>query len=364
MLPIRLTASVAAVTMCAFTSAQTAVTVSPTQTALLEGNSNNAFPWNSTTVRRYTQIHSDLGASALAITRLAFRGNAGNTTNYTAIRDVDMEMSMGPSVDFDRASFVFAANYLAPPTIVVARRIVNIGPLGQNATTGPLPFTIFIPLDAPYNHPGTVSLIWDAAVFSNTIQTGSGTFNQIDAEGGSQTSATSTITGTGCIATGRTTAMTHTLPLVANGNVLLFYPTVSNGPSSAPTILTLGATNPAIPYPGLCAPIMTDLLLMIDIGLTSATGAISGDTGLGWVIPNVGLTGATITTQAFSVDLSRVDPIPLSASNGRSHVIPAPNTTNIVRVSRIYNSSTGATGTLASPVTTSIGYGIVTEFTH
>ena len=143
--------------------------VSPVATATVEGNSNNAFPWNSSTVRRYTQIHSDLTGTPRNSTKLAVRQNAGTTTNYTGTWACDLEMYMGDSVDWDRAGWVFANNYLGPRTAVFARRVINLGPMGQNATTGPLPFTVDIPLDAPHAYVGVRSLLWEALIHANTL---------------------------------------------------------------------------------------------------------------------------------------------------------------------------------------------------
>jgi hypothetical protein len=332
--------------------------VSPSQGSGAEGDTNNAFPWNSTTARRYTQIHSDMVGAARNITQLAFRGNAGNTTNYTGTRDVDLEMFMGDSVDWDQASFIFAANYLGPASTVFARRVINMGPLGQNSTTGPLPFTLLVPLDSPYAYTGTRSLVWDARVHSNVL---TGNFNQLDAESGTAATGTSTITGTGCIATGRTSAMTHTFSATDRAGALVMFPTVSNGPSSAYTLLALGFTNPNLPVPGLCANLFTDMAALIEIGNTSATGAFSGDTGVAFVLPNV-YAGAVLTSQAVSLDLGRTGGLLLSLSNGRSVTLPNPNTTDVVRVSRIYNNTDGPNGVLAAPITSAQSYGIVTEF--
>jgi len=332
--------------------------VSPSSTSGNEGDANNAFPWNSTTARRYTQIHSDIGGSALSISMLSFRGNAGNTTVYNGIRACDMEMNMADSVDWDQATFIFAANYAGPVTSVFARRVINLGPLGPNTTAGPNPFTIFVPLDSPYSYAGTRSLMWEALVYSNTV---AGTFNQLDAESGSSATGTSTITGTGCTVVGRTSAMTHTFSATDRAGTLVMIPTISNGPSNAYSLLALGFSNPNLPIPGLCANSYTDLAALIEIGSTSAAGALSGDNGVAFVLPNV-YAGAVLTSQAISLDLTSTFPLLLAVSNGRSVVLPNPNLSDVVRVTRIYNNSSGPTGTLAAPITSAHSYGIVTEF--
>lgn len=335
--------------------------VSPITAATAEGDGSNAFPWNSTTARRYTQIHSDLGGPR-PISQISFRGNAGNTTNYTATRSCDLEMQMADSVDWDQAQFVFAANYAGPASTVFARRVINLGPLGQNMVSGPNPFTIFVPLDSPYAYTGVRSLLWDARVYSNVINSGTGSFNAIDIESGSTAAGTSTITGTGCIATGRTGAMTHTFSATDRAGTLVLIPTVSNGPSNAYTLLAIGFSNPNAPITNLCANLYTDLSALLEIGATSAGGAISGDSGLGFVLPNF-YAGAVLTTQAVSLDVGRAPPdLLLSLSNGRSVTLPTPNLSDVVRVTRIYNNTDGPNGALGIPVTTAHSFGVVTEF--
>lgn len=335
--------------------------VSPIQSTAAEGNSNQAFPFNSPVVRRYQQIHSDIGGQPRVITKLSFRQNAGNTTAFTGTWACDMEMSMGQSVAWDQASFVFSQNYIGSPLQVFARRVINLGPLGQNSTTGPLPFTVDIPLDVPFVYIGVNSLIWDVSVHSNVL---TGTFNQYDAEGCSSTSASTSITGTGCIATGQTAGMTHLVSAIDRAGALLFYATVTNAPPTAMTLLALGGTNPNVPVPGLCGNLLTDLAATINLGFSSATGTITVNEGFGLVFSQNIFVGATLFTQALSLDPGRIDPIQFSLSNGRATVFPSSNLSNVVQASRIYNSVGGTGSLVASPVTTSIGYAVVTQFTY
>ena len=135
-------------------------------------------------------------------------------------------------------------------------------------------------------------------------------------------------------------------------------------PASAPTFLALGITNPNLPVPGLCANSYTDLTAIIDLGAASAAGAVTGDSGIGFLLPNVGLAGSTFYTQALSLDTGRLDPLPLCVSNGRSVVVPSPATTDIIQIARIYNNAGGANASIAAVVTSTHNYGIVTEFTY
>ncbi len=336
--------------------------ISPVQVATVEGNGGNNFPFNSTAARRYQQIHSDLGLEGRAITKLSFRGNAGNTTNYTGTYACDMEMLMGSSVAWNQATTSFATTFIGVPTPVFARRVFNIGPIGQNAATGPRPFTVDIPLDAPFAYIGAgSSLAWELRVHSNVL---TGNFNAFDIHSAPTAAGTSTITGTGCVATGRTSAMTHTATANDHGGMLFFTSTVTNGPSNAPTVLAIGSTDPNLAFPGVCSNLHTNLLVTINLGPTSATGAFTGDNGFALVFPQNRFGGATLYTQAISIDPGQASPIQVSLSNGRSLLFPMPNTSDVVRVTRLFNNVGGTTATHSFATSSLFGYGLVTQFTY
>jgi len=185
--------------------------VSPVGAATVDGSGANGFPFASATVRRYQQIHSDLGAAPLQITSLSFRLSAG-TTNYLGTRITDVELYMGEGVSALQPSYTFDDNYVAPKTLVIPRSFITFGPQGQAVSPGPNPFTSNMDflLPAPFLYTGANSLVWELHNFGVTTGAAGTYTTTTDAEQGVVTAGTSTITGTGCIATGQTVAMTHT----------------------------------------------------------------------------------------------------------------------------------------------------------
>ena len=340
--------------------------VSPIVSATAEGSSANAFPFSSAVVRRYMQIHGDLGTTPQLFKKLRFRPSAPTAaTTYTGTLALDVELYMGQSNGVDKASMFFKNNYVLPPTTAIARKIVNMGPQGLVTPPGPIPFNtaMELVLDAPFLYTGTKACVWELVVYSNTI---SGSFQTVDADSVTHVSGVSAITGTGCIATGQTAAMAHTMSAVDSSGILALNFTVTAAPASAPILAAIGISNPNLPVFGLCSNLYTDLLAVLPIGSASATGAIttteSGASTL--FLPNL-YGGATLYTQCHAPDLTRVDPIPVCNSNGRSIVLPMPNLTKVINACRIFNNAGGTTATQGVYFTTStIGYALPTEFVY
>lgn len=329
--------------------------ISPVQSATTEGSSNNIFPWASG-ARRYQQIHSDMPTTPMRIVSIGFRHNA-TTSASTGTRTIDMEMSMGRGVGYDQVRLTFDANYVgASKMTVIARKTINMMG-GATVSPGPCPFdpNLDVKLDAPYLHLPTDSLLWDVTIYSNTV---SGTFQAMDADASSVTSATSTTFGTGCTATGRTSAMSLALAGADNGGVVGLLFTVANAPSTAPVIMIIGTTEIDVPIPGLCSNLYTDLLLLIPFGASSATGALAE----ALVAPNPG--AGSLSAQALSIDVGQTG-LPFVVSNRRTVTIPAANTTKVLKVTRLTNTDGNSAATKATLFTTSsIGYGLPTRFTY
>src|SRR5262245_4419005 len=90
--------------------------VSPIQTTSTEGSGANGAPlFNNGLSPRYLAIHSDVGGIPKFIKMLSYRRNGGSAAS-AGTRTIDMEISMGDSVDYDRASYVFASNWIGTPT--------------------------------------------------------------------------------------------------------------------------------------------------------------------------------------------------------------------------------------------------------
>jgi hypothetical protein len=228
--------------------AQNNTIVSPIAATNTEGNGQNAFPWlpnNSTAtsavnVHRYMQIHSDLGNTPKVITKIAFRRN-GPSATQNGTRAIDMELWMGNAVDYARCSWVYANNWVMAPTQVLTRQIVNIGPLA--APGNPAPFEIAIPLGTPHVHVGVWSLGWDAKIHGNVETPPLVTL--LDADTSSAAfGLTPPLTGAGCIASGRTSAMSLVLSHHDSGGTYVFGGYVDNAPATAPLFLALGTRMP------------------------------------------------------------------------------------------------------------------------
>lgn len=335
--------------------------VSPITANGVEGTSSNAFPFTSAVLRRYQQIHSDLPAGPLSVSRLAFRANTPSTvTNFTGTRTmtVDMFIGTGPA-SYAAVSRNYASNF-SSRTQVLTGQTINWGPQGTTVSPGPQPFAgvntdIAIPT---YVWPGG-TLAWELAMYSNT---GVGTFGTIDADQGSVTTAPATTTGAGCTCTGRATAQTLSLSAADMQGHFCLQLGTSNGPSTAPLLLAIGTANPNLPFPGLCSNVYTNLSVPpFFVGTTSATGALASQEGFTLAVPNT-FAGATLYLQGHAVDAGQAG-LPICNSNGVSLTVPTPNTSRVVQVSRMFdnsNTTTATTGVFFA--TSSLGYGLVVEF--
>lgn len=344
--------------------------VSPTPaSATVEGSTSNAFPWNTTIICRYMQVHSDTVGTVMVVNKVSQRRD-GATAAAGGTRNVDLEMFMGDSVAWDRVSYVFASNYLAPATQVVARQVVSIGP--TSAPGSPAPFELAVPLSTPYIYTGVNSLAWEVVQYSNAAV---GTIGQLDVQSGSSNAGVAaTLTGPGCTATGQASVMDLGVQHVDRGGAYQFGFFVANAPASAPVVLYLGLSNPNQAFPGLCGSLYTDLTAVLGAAVSDASGYVreigtSTTTSYPYapwtiVLPNP-LGQPTLYAQAHALDLGRSDPLPICNSNGRSWQIPAPSTTSVARASRLYNfQAQGPTYPHATPLTLMHGYAAVTEFTY
>lgn len=335
--------------------------------ATVEGDASNAFPWNTTIISRYMQVHSDVGGSPKLISRIALRRN-GATAPTNNTRALDIEMFMGESVPWNRVRYVFQSNYVAPSMTVLPRQVINVGPTVVPGS--PAPFELAVPLAAPFPYSGANSLAWECVMYSQM-----GASATMDTQSGSSTVAsTPTLTGPGCVATGQTATMDLGIQHVDRGGAYQFGAYVQNAPANSPTLVFFGFNNFNLALPGLCGNVYHDAVLSVPVGSADATGYI-GERGTStslaypsafctFVLPN-NIAGATIYAQAHSLDAGRTDPLPVCNSNGRSFTVPVPDTTTVSPVSRLYNFTLqGPTYGNATPITLAHGYGAVVEFTY
>lgn len=342
--------------------------VSPVGTALVEGmtgalNSGNVFPFVSNVQRRYMQIHGDLGGNPLVITQLSFRINS-DPTNYTSTRTQDLELYMGEGLSALEPKFAFDANYVTPRTLVIPRTQLTFGPTGQGSATGPNPFTgnMDLVLSTPFIYSGAHPLVWETVMYGVT---GGGQFASLDVEQGFVTASTSSVTGTGCNATGNTAAMTHTFTCNDIAGTLLMNATVAAAPANSLCFLGIGFSNPVLTVPGLCSTVYTDAVLTQLIGFSDAGGAITTarSSQSTFVLPNT-LVGVPLYTQVFGIDAASSAGIPFTGSNGRVVTVPASNTTRVNQVSRLFNSVGGNSATEALCLPQTVGFSLVTRISH
>ncbi|MEZ5965232.1 MAG: hypothetical protein R3F56_15470 [Planctomycetota bacterium] len=335
--------------------------VSPITANGVEGSGSNAFPFTSATLRRYQQIHSDLPAGPLTISSLSFRANTpGVVTTYAGTRTIVIDMSIGTGpASYADVSRVFAQNFTSS-TQVLTNQTLNWGPQGTTVSPGPQPFAgantdILFP---SYVWPGG-SLTWEVTIVSNTV---SGTFATIDSDASSVTTSAASTTGTGCVCTGRTSASTISSSFADMAGYLTMQIGVTNGAISAPALLSIGTSNPNLPFPGLCSNLLTDLAVPpFFIGNTGTTGTLSSQEGFTLAVPNH-FAGAQLYFQAHTVDAGQAG-LPICNSSGVTVTLPTSNLSKIVQVSRMFDSSNTTTATTGIFfATSSLGYGLPVEF--
>lgn len=331
--------------------------ISPTLRTASEGNAASNIPFGSVSPRRYLQIHSDLPQSAIAIQGLSWRQTAGTGT-ATGTRTLDMALSLVRSLRADIVRFNFAANYLAPPTEVVARRNVNFGPQGAASSPGPSPFQgMSLTFDRPFAWSGQGSLAWEATIFGGTS---AGAFAAADAEDYPRNAATNVASGNGCIATGNNDPMRLDVTSFALGLGTFYATSVRAAPADAPLFLTLGAFDPDVPVRGLCTNVRTDLAVTVPLGAADGAGTLQ-PIGSQVLFVQRDLSGATLHAQAFALDVRSSNAIPLVGSNGVATTFAPPHPT-FPDVSRIYTDGEPVTSSSAPLRADAVGFGLVTRF--
>jgi len=230
-----------------------------------------------------------------------------------------------------------------------------------------------IPLTTAFLYTGVRSIAWEAKVFSNSL---SGTFAAaVDAHGpGITPGVNPVVSGPGCVAGGQTAAMTMTVSHADSAGLYHFGCYVERCPINAPVVLALGATNPSLSVPGLCGPLYTDLVAVIPVGLSSATGYLgnSDESSILRAAPSMVFAaqntfpGAVFYLQAHAIDTGSSSLLPIANSDGKVVTVPASNTgSGVAKVTRVSNNGNGTLATQGIYFsTTSYGYGLVTEFSY
>lgn len=293
---------------------------SPAGFDAVEGNSDFATFF---TPRRFQQIDAtSIGRTPLPIRRLAFRRNGTFTGANALPRTATFTVTMGYG-DFARLDPIFDNNYVGGPAVTVfTPKVVNIPDWTQLPTTTPAPFDLPLPFDTTFVFDGQRALVFDVIV-ENFSRSGD---MYVDRENRSSARNSGAVLGTGCIATGRTSAFSHFVAFLSyapgdpNYGFRIEH-SGSNAPTSAPVALLLGVVDPNLPLPGFCAALRT--LPLIDVPRTASSA--SGFLATEYIdLPmNPSWVGATITSQFASPDAGQ-PAVGVAISNGRSTVVPAP----------------------------------------
>lgn len=340
--------------------------VSPVVATNQTGSSANAFPFTSTVVRRYQQIHSDMPAVTMSIKSIGWRHSAASA--YTGMRTLDAEMWMGRSVPWNACSFYFDNNWVQnSKTLVVKRRTVVL--TGATIVNPGFDPSLSIKLDQPYIYiPVSGSLAWEIHVHSNVS---SGSFGTIDSDNAASTTVRTSSYGSGCVAGGQTTAMQHSVVGADRQGSLILQLSARYCPANAPSLLVIGTKKLDLSVPGLCTNLYTDLLFVLPFGAADANGDLHRQGGTyyygaaGGVILAANPGAGTLYTQVFSLDTTQSG-IALAGSNGVDLTLPAPNTAGKkVEVTRLFNNSGGTTAKMSAVFyTSSMGNGLPTRFEY
>jgi hypothetical protein len=346
-----LAASLTAVLACVGTlDAQTPFT-SPLGFDAVEGNSDFATFF---TPRRLQQIDAtQIGRPAANIGAIAFRQNGTFAGANALPRTATMTVTMGHG-DFGALTDAFATNYVDVPTTVVAPRTVNIPDWSQAPAARPAAFTFLTLFDQPFSYDGVRAVVFDVVV-ENLSRSGD---MYVDRENRISTRQSGTVIGTGCVATGQATPLSHflaaiTYPLGHPQYGLRLEHSGGNAPANASVWLLLGPADPGLTFPGLCGTLHAAPPVDVLRAPASASGFLS--TQFLDLPPQPGLAGQSVYSQYLALDPGQ--PIlPLALSNGRVTTIPAPP----VELRCAYHFAAPS----AASATVFAGTGVIVQFLH
>lgn len=303
----------------------------------VEGNAS-FIHWGGS--RRFQQVDFSNAGSAMLVSSIAWRRNGGSTGS-AGTRTFDFQIDLGDS-NFGYLSHVLDDNYLPGTRVTVFNQNVNF-PDWSLAIPGPAPFDFGVTLTTPFVYIGLNALVID---FSYTNNSTTGTLATDREFVGPTTPPAGTVLGTGCIATGRTSAFSHTA-YMANSDAL---PTpeygmrLRLGGSNAPagnSVLALIDTNNLNLTGLLCSTLYPSPTVTLPLTALSTGSVADVNLQFRW---HPSLVGLTLYTQLAAVDVGQA-PFPIAVSNGRQTTMSATSTTGSHRCSYGWYSMPSATGT-------------------
>jgi hypothetical protein len=339
----------------ALSAAISAQFTSPAGYLTTEGSSNHDYILFRYNDLRWQQLDAtSVNTQPTVVTRISWRrdGTSANDPTWTA-RTIDIGVYLAHSVMPGAISETYDANYLTPPLNAFVSRPVNLPDWTQQPATPPAPWNLAIQLDQPWVYNGNDPFLWELRITNNNTASDYGNdFQSIP--GSTQAVNSGTTIGTGCVATGQTTAMALAGSFQNQFVRMRAAYTVSRAPAMAPTYLFLDRVNSNLQLPGLCTTLVAMPVLAVAMGLADANG---GATLAVDNIPHAGSVGVTLYAQAAAIDPGQTG-LPLALSNGRSNAFPATPATPAT-VTRVYGYRLTPTSMRAPSVWTG---GIVTRF--
>jgi hypothetical protein len=325
--------------------------VSPVGTEVLEGNGISSVNFGTYANSRIQYLDGNQrGTPRPNIRAVSMRRDGGSATNTTSgPRTVTLGLVMAHT-NQAAASTTFANNYLnSASTTVYTPKPTNL-PDHRPQTTVPAPWTLRVPFDVMFNYNGTNDLLWETTGTANSLTTAYSldtATNGSTAGGGAGGFYYNGLTG--CVVPPNTQQfdiISSATATNAAGQVTIQWYAL-RGPVSSPAVLALGATDPNIVAPFLCAPLRTSAEILVPTS-TDASGSIaSAAAPLRFTFPFPGSVPFNIYGQFAAVDVAATR---LYLSDATAHAV-VPYTAPVIRaLTRILN-TTSPTATTGSSST-------------
>ena len=299
-------------------SAQTTTLIAPTGYGTIAGNGGNAIPlWSGSAT--YMQVHdaADLQtvfpAPVATIKAISFRIPTGGSL---AARTLDAQVTMGTTaVTAKTATTTFASNLGPSPQVVLPYTSLNLPQV--SSTTTPNPQSWFFPFQVPYLYIVVQGNLCYELRMKNLSAMG-GSFDTVSGS----TARLETFLGTGCTATGQSSASgigARSVSMTTGSYVNR----LDRGAVSAPAAMFIGDTKQQTTIPGLCGALETIPLVTLN-GSTDATGTWNNSLVLGSLY---GFPKMTIYAQFAWLDAGL--PFGFGLSNCSPITLPPPTQTRI-----------------------------------
>jgi hypothetical protein len=306
---------------------------SPAGYVTVEGSSNHDYILFKYDDMRWQQLdQTSVGQGLQVVQRVSWRRDGTSGVDPTwAARTMDIQVVLSNAVMPGAVSEDFDANYSGAPTVVFTMKSVNLPDWTQPPASVPAPFDLNLQLDTPWAYTALEPFLWEVRTKNNT--SGSDYGNDFQSmSGGTGSSNLGTAIGTGCVATGRTAAMSLGATIKNQFTRFRLAYTLTNGPSSALAVANVDIVNSNLSPPGLCGTLVALPTLAVPLGTTDPAGAAS--TSIENIPFAANLIGKTIYSQGLAIDLGQPG-IPVALSNGRSNVFPTTPATPAT-VTRVY----------------------------